>query len=148
MKFVSTNTPELFNQLAVGYLPGHMGFTVLDMGQGFLKAQIVVEPHHLASNGFLHAGTVITLADTAAGFACIAHLPETAQNFTTLELKANFLSTVQNGIILCEAKAVHLGRTTQLWEARVTAQATGRLMATFSCTQLLLAAKAGPKPAP
>jgi 1,4-dihydroxy-2-naphthoyl-CoA hydrolase len=141
MNYDPKNTPGLFNQRAIGYLPGHMGFTVLDVGQGFLKAQIVVQPHHLASNGFLHAGTVVTLADTSAGFACIAHLPETAQNFTTLELKANFLSTVQDGIITCAAKAVHLGRTTQLWEARVTAEATGRLMATFSCTQLLLAKK-------
>lgn len=140
MKFNPAFSPAIFNERAVGYFPGHVGFTVLDMGQGFLKAQIAVKPHHLASNGFLHAGTVVTLADTAAGFACIAHLPETAQNFTTLELKANFLSTVRDGTIVCEAKAVHLGRSTQLWEARVMAQATGRLMATFSCTQLLLAA--------
>lgn len=141
MKYDPKYTPELFSQQAVGYLPGHIGFTVLDVGQGFLKAQIAVQRHHLAPNGFLHAGTIVTLADTSAGFACIAHLPETAQNFTTLELKANFLSTVQDGIITCEAKAVHLGRTTQLWEARVIAEATGRLMATFSCTQLLLAKK-------
>lgn len=141
MKFNPAKTPEVFNQLTAGYFPGYVGFTVLDLGQGFLRAQIVVQPHHLASNGFLHAASVIALADTAAGFACIAHLPETAQNFTTLELKANFLSTVKDGVILCEAKAVHLGRTTQLWEARVTAQASARLMATFSCTQLLLSNK-------
>ncbi|MEQ1695835.1 MAG: PaaI family thioesterase [Hyphomicrobiaceae bacterium] len=144
MKFNPAYTPEVFNQKAIGYFPGYVGFTVIDMGQGFLKAQIAVKPHHLASNGFLHAGSVVTLADTAAGFACIAHLPETAQNFTTLELKANFLSTVQDGIVICEAKAAHLGRSTQLWEARVTAQATGKLMATFSCTQLLLAKKPAP----
>ena len=67
MKFDSKNTPELFNQMAIGYLPGHMGFTVLDMGQGFLKAQIAVKAHHLASNGFLHAATVAITSSSSRG---------------------------------------------------------------------------------
>lgn len=131
-------TPEMFNARGIGHFPAFVGVTVVEVAEGLLRARFTVEPHHLAPNGFLHAASVIALADTSAGYACIAHLPDTMASFTTLELKANFISTVRDGVVACEARPVHLGRTTQVWEARVSAQATGRLIATFACTQLLL----------
>lgn len=138
MSFRPECTPEVFNARGQGHFPAFVGLRVVEVAEGLVRAEFTVEPHHLAPNGFLHAATVVALADTSAGYACIAHLPTTAESFTTLELKANFVSTVREGVVACEARPVHLGRTTQLWEARVTAQATGRLMATFACTQLLL----------
>lgn len=130
-----------FNERSGGHLPGHLGVVVVEVGNGFLRSRLEVQPHHLAPNGYLHAASVIALADTSAGYACFAHLPDGMENFTTLELKANFLSTVRAGRVDCEARALHLGRTTQLWEARVSNGANGRLMATFQCTQMLLPAK-------
>jgi len=95
-------------------------------------------PHLLAANGYLHAGSVVTLADTASGYGCIANLPEGAANFTTIELKSNHLGTARDGVITCTAKVAHKGRTTQVWDATVTDKTSGRTIALFRCTQMIL----------
>ncbi len=121
-----------------GYLPELVGFKVLTLEQGRLTARLPIEKHLLAPNGYLHAATVIALADTACGFGTIAHLPEGAQSFTTIELKCNFIGTVRDGGIACEATVMHAGRTTQVWDATVTDEATGNTVALFRCTQMIL----------
>ena len=75
----------------------------------------------MAPNGFLHAASVIALADTSCGYGCVAYLPQGANGFTTIELKSNFLGTAREGAIACRAP-VHLGRTTQVWDAVVTVE--------------------------
>jgi 1,4-dihydroxy-2-naphthoyl-CoA hydrolase len=127
-----------FNAFGQPFLPGYLSVRIDEVGEGFLRGHLDVQAHHLAPNGYLHAATVISLADTACGYACFAHLPEDAGNFTTIELKANFIGTVREGAIACEARAVHLGRTTQLWEARVIDGSNGKLIAVFQCTQMVL----------
>ena len=97
----------------------------------------------MAPNGYLHAGAVVTLADTAAGYGCTANLPAGAVGFTTIELKSNYLGTARDGTIDCTARPVHLGRTTQVWDAVVTHRESGKTIALFRCTQLLLYARAG-----
>lgn len=120
-----------------GKLPELLGLRVTALEQGTLTAELTVRSDLLAPNGFLHAATVIGLADTACGYACFAHLPETARNFTTVELKSNFLGTCTEGIIRAVAKGVHLGRTTQVWDATVT-DPNGKAIALFRCTQMVL----------
>jgi len=120
-----------------GKLPGLLGVRVLSLDQGMLSAELTVRQELLAPNGFLHAATVIGLADTACGYACLAHLPETARNFTTVELKSNFLGTATEGIIRAVAKGAHLGRSTQVWDATVS-DANGKTIALFRCTQIVL----------
>lgn len=127
-----------YNKIGDGYLPGLLGISVTAVGKGFLNAEFTVQRSHLAPNSYLHAGSVVTLADTACGYACVANLPEGAQNFTTIELKSNFLGTAREGIVECEAKAVHLGRNTHVWDALVRHRDTGKLIATFRCTQMIL----------
>jgi uncharacterized protein (TIGR00369 family) len=95
----------------------------------------------MAPNGFLHAGTVVTLADTCAGYGCIANLPPGATGFTTIELKSNHLGTALEGTIVGSAKPVHLGKTTQVWDATVTHGGSGKILALFRCTQMILYAK-------
>lgn len=129
---------EYFNQLGKGYLPDLVGLVINEVGQNVLTAELPVKKSHLAPNGYLHGGTVVTLADTACGYACVAHLPEGASSFTTIELKSNFLGTAREGVIECEAKALHLGRTTQVWDALIRHRETGKLIATFRCTQMVL----------
>ena len=97
-----------------------------------------VRPDLLAPNGYLHAATVVGLADTACGFGTRLVLPEGATGFTTIELKANFLGTVREGSIVCRARLAHGGRTTQVWDATVTAEPTGQTLALFRCTQAVL----------
>ena len=80
----------------------------------------------------------VALADTTCGFGSLSHLPDGAGNFTTLELKSNFLSTAKEGAIHCEAVAVHLGRTTHVWDATVRREDTAKVIALFRCTQMIL----------
>ncbi len=127
-----------WNARSRGYLPGLVGLEVREIERGRVTSRLAVRPDLLAPNGYLHAATVVALADTSCGYGTIASLPEGAQGFTTIELKANFLGTVREGGIACEATCVHDGRTTQVWDARVTDEATGRVVALFRCTQMLL----------
>jgi|SRR5471030_324704 len=131
-------TPEYFNQFGKGNLPEHLGIVITAVSEGEVCAEFDVTSKLLAPNGFLHAGSVVTLADTACGYACVAHLPEGAVNFTTVELKSNHLGTARDGTVVATAKAVHLGRTTQVWDATVTNKATGKTIALFRCTQMVL----------
>jgi 1,4-dihydroxy-2-naphthoyl-CoA hydrolase len=105
---------------------------------GRAEGRLAVRDELLAPNGYLHAGAIIALADTAAGYGCVASLPEGATGFTTIELKANFLGTATKGTLRCEAMRAHGGRTTQIWDATVTSENTGKTLALFRCTQLLL----------
>ena len=130
--------PAFFNKLSEGCLPGLLGVQILQVGQGVLRAELAIEARHFAANGFLHAGTVVTLADTGAGYACVAHLPEGASGFTTVELKSNHLGTAREGRILAEVRSAHLGRTTQVWDATVSHVETGKTIALFRCTQMIL----------
>jgi len=132
--------PEL-NRLGADCLPGHLGIVFLKVAPGEVHAELPVVQHLMAPNGFLHAGSVVTLADSCAGYGCIASLPEGATGFTTIELKSNHLGTAREGTIACVATAVHLGKTTQVWDAVVTNKDTGKTIALFRCTQMVIYGK-------
>ena len=121
-------------------LPGLMGVEALSVSENTLTSCMRLRNVHFAPNGYLHAASVIALADTTCGYATIAHLPEGATSFTTIELKSNHLGTVrgEGEVILCTATAQHLGGTTQVWDAVVSDQATGKKIALFRCTQMVL----------
>ena len=131
-------SPDYFNQLGNGMLPGHLGIVITHVGPAELRSELSVKKSLMAGNGFLHAGGVVTLADTSAGYGCVANLPEGATGFTTIELKSNHLGTARDGTVECTAKAAHLGKTTQVWDAVVTHRETGKTIALFRCTQMIL----------
>ncbi len=120
-----------------GRLPGRFGIELVSISPGACEARLELKPEHLAPNEFLHAATVVAIADSCAGMGCIASLPEEAAGFTTIELKTNFLRSAKDGTITCEARLLHGGRTTQLWDAAVTDDG-GKTLALFRCTQLIL----------
>jgi len=138
MSLRSDVTLDALNRRGAGFLPGLFGLRVMAVEQGMLIAELDIRPEILAPNGFLHAASVIALADTSCGYGCIAHLPKGAENFTTIELKSNFLGTERKGTIACIAKAAHLGRNTQVWDATVSRHADGKPIALFRCTQMIL----------
>ncbi|MEO1243894.1 MAG: PaaI family thioesterase [Pseudomonadota bacterium] len=129
---------EQLNAYSEGFLPGHLGIRFLEAVHGLAIAELPVHKHLMAPNGFLHAGSVVTLADTACGYGCVRALPKGAMGFTTIELKSNFLGTTQDGVIECRAEATHLGRMTQLWDATVKHRETDKTIALFRCTQMVL----------
>ena len=75
---------------------------------------------------------------SACGYGCVASLPDGAGGFTTVELKSNFVGTARDGHVICEARLIHGGRTTQVWDAEVRHEESGKLMALFRCTQSIL----------
>jgi len=129
---------EQFNSFGAGFLPGLLGINILEIGTSFVQAELAVRKELMAPNGFLHAGSIVTLADTACGYGCVCALPEGASGFTTVELKSNFIGTARDGVIECRAEAIHLGRTTQLWDATVKHRETRKTIALFRCTQMVL----------
>jgi uncharacterized protein (TIGR00369 family) len=129
---------EVLNERGSEYLPGYLGIEIIELAPNTLTSRMPVKKLHVAPNDFLHAASIVALADTACGYATLAHLPEGAQSFTTIELKSNHLGTVRDGSIACVATAQHLGRTTQVWDAVVTDEASGRKLALFRCTQMIL----------
>lgn len=131
-------TPDVFNGRSQGHLPGLLGLQILTMTEQGVESRLEVRKDLMAPNGFLHAATVIALADTSCGYGCVAQLPQGASGFTTLELKANFLGTTREGAIRCRARPVHLGRTTQVWDAEVSVEGADRKIAFFRCTQMVL----------
>jgi uncharacterized protein (TIGR00369 family) len=126
------------NQFGVDCLPGHLGIVFTHVGDGETCAELAVRRELMAPNGYLHAGSVVTLADTASGYGCLASLPEGASGFTTIELKSNHLGTARDGTLDCVAKVAHRGRTTQVWDATVTHRESGKTVALFRCTQMIL----------
>src|SRR5258705_4473051 len=136
-------TSEHFKSFGAGYLPGLVGLEILTVSEAGVESRLEVRKEVMAPNGFLHAATVIALADTSCGYGCVALLPEGAKGFTTIELKSNFLGTARDGAIYCRATPVHLGRTTQVWDAIVTNEASEARIALFRCTQMVLWPKYG-----
>jgi 1,4-dihydroxy-2-naphthoyl-CoA hydrolase len=137
------HTPDFFNKIGKGHLPNHLGIVITEIKANEVRAECEVKRALLAPNGFLHAGSVVTLADTCAGYGCVANLPAGATGFTTVELKSNHLGTAREGVVECVATAAHLGKTTQVWDAVVSNKTTGKTIALFRCTQMILYAKPG-----
>ena len=126
------------NERGVGTLPGLIGLEITRAEEGRLASRLELREELLAPNGYLHAATVVALADTSCGYGTFVNLPEGAEGFTTIELKSNFLGTRRDGVIRCEAKLSHGGRTTQVWDATVTEEESGKPIALFRCTQMIL----------
>ncbi|MEC5216910.1 1,4-dihydroxy-2-naphthoyl-CoA hydrolase [Actimicrobium sp. GrIS 1.19] len=131
------SSPAEFNAFQKGSLPGFLGVEIDRIDATGVHARLAIEPHHHAPNGYLHAATVVMLADTCCGYGCIARLPEGAKGFTTIELKSNHLGTATSGVISCVATPAHLGRNTHVWDATVSGP-DGKVIALFRCTQMVL----------
>ena len=131
-------TAAQFNERGAQALPGHLGVVITQVDPTEVRAELGVKRPTMAPNGYLHAGSVVTLADTCCGYGCVVNLPEGAKGFTTIELKSNHLGTALDGTIDCVARPAHLGRTTQVWDAVVTHRETGKTIALFRCTQMVL----------
>lgn len=131
-------SPEFINRRNAGTLPGHLGIELTEVRRDGTAGSFAIVAHHMAPNGYLHAGSLVTLADTLCGIACSASLPAKAAGFTTIELKSNFFATATEGHVDGIATPVHLGGTTQVWDCEVKHRETGKRMALFRCTQMVL----------
>ncbi|MGE3145205.1 MAG: PaaI family thioesterase [Pseudorhodoplanes sp.] len=131
-----------WNAAGEAYLPGHLGMRFLSVEPHEVVATMAVRTALEAWNGFLHAGSIVSLADTCCGYGTVRSLPEGASGFTTIELKSNFLGTAREGNVICRAQPLHRGRTTQVWDAVVRREGAEHAIAHFRCTQMILWPKA------
>jgi len=131
-------TVDDINARLPGSLTGHLGISITAIRDAEMDARMAIHAHHLAPNGYLHAASVVALADSTCGLATFVNLPEGASGFTTIELKTNHLGTATDGTLVCTAKAPHRGRSTHVWETVVLHHETGRRIALFRCTQMIL----------
>lgn len=129
---------ELLNERSKGHLPGLIGLIIVGLEPGKLTSKLKVRDELLAPNGYLHAASVVALADTTCGYGAVANLPTGATGFTTIELKSNFIGTARSGTITCVATLVHGGKGTQVWDATVTSDDTKKVICMFRCTQMIL----------
>jgi 1,4-dihydroxy-2-naphthoyl-CoA hydrolase len=134
---------ERLNERGVGTLPGLIGIEVLEAEKGRLESRLELREELMAPNGYLHAATIVALADTSCGYGTFVNLPQGAEGFTTIELKTNFLGTKRAGVTRCEARLAHGGRTTQVWDATVNDEESGKPLALFRCTQMILYPREG-----
>jgi 1,4-dihydroxy-2-naphthoyl-CoA hydrolase len=122
-------------------VPGQLGCVFDHAGHDLVIGHIDVTENLIAGTGFLFAPAVIALADTCAAIGCGANIPEGA-SFTTIELKSNFLASARLGErVSCGCVPAHLGRKTHVWDAEVTNESSGRTIALFRCTQMVLPAR-------
>jgi 1,4-dihydroxy-2-naphthoyl-CoA hydrolase len=126
------------NKRGIGTLPGLIGLEIVEAEEGSISGRLDLRDELMAPNSYLHAATVIALADTPCGYGTFVNLPEGAESFTTVDLKSNFVGTKRGGAIACSAELVHGGRTTQVWDATVSDEESGKPIALFRCTQMIL----------
>ena len=131
-------TAREYNAMRKGSWVGDLGIEIVSVEPRRVVGSVAVRKELLSPNGFIHAGCIVTFADSMCGSGTMENLPKEARGYTTIELKANLLGTTREGHLECEATLVHGGRTTQVWDAKVIAKETGKTLALFRCTQLIL----------
>ena len=138
MATTNRESVEGLNAANTGKLPGHLGLVITTVEPGLVEGRFTARDDLVAHTGYLLAGAVLSVADILCAYGVSTVWPDGATGFTTAEVKANFVGTVRDGEVVCTARLLHGGRTTQVWDASVTAAATGKLMAVFRCTQIML----------
>lgn len=130
--------PEFFNTGDKNNLPGILGIVSVEIGSDYSIVEMEIQTLHLNVRGSVHGGSIVALADTAAGYGTYSNLSAQATGFTTLELKCNFIRAVDSGTLACRARRIHRGRTTEVWDSTVTHKQSGKKIGEFRCTQLIL----------
>lgn len=131
--------PPEYNAFGAARLPGMIGLEVVTASPDRMEGRVPITESLIAGTGYVWAPVVVGLADALSAYGCGASMPHGAVSFTTVELKTNFLGSARAGeTITAVATPAHRGRTTQVWDSTVSNGSTGRTVALFRCTQLIL----------
>ena len=137
-KTTNTTSVEDLNRANEGKLPAHLGLEITQVEAGKVAGRFAVRQDLVSHTGYLLAGVVLSIADILCAYGVSTAWPEGASGFTTAEVKCNFMGTLLEGAGVVTATLLHGGRTTQIWDAAFTDEASGRLLAAFRCTQIIL----------
>jgi uncharacterized protein (TIGR00369 family) len=127
------------NERIRGTFAGVLGMEFTHLAPDRVEATLAIRQEHKQPWGIVHGGAVMTLADTVAGAGAYMNLARD-QETVTVELKINLIGAVREGAIRAEARPLHRGRTTSVWEARIIDE-TGNLVAVSLSTHLVLDGK-------
>lgn len=120
-----------------------LGIKVIHNTPDRIEAELSVRPNLGNRNGNMHGGAVMAFADDLGGAATIVNLPDGATT-ATIESKTNFFAAIHVGdTARAECIALHKGRTTMVWQTRITRASDGKLAAIVTQTQLVIAGKFG-----
>jgi uncharacterized protein (TIGR00369 family) len=119
-----------------GTLSGILGIRYVEASPERIVAEVTIRDDLRTVGGALHGGTLMALADTVGATAAFINLPPGAST-TTLESKTNFFAAGRDGTVRAEATPLHRGRTTMVWQTRVT-DSSGRLLSLTIQTQMVL----------
>lgn len=141
---MSEDRVQGINEFARDRHPGLVGVEILTLAPEEVTGRLDVRADLVAGTGFLWAPVIVTLADWLVAAGTGMHTaPE--DSFTTIEFKSNFIGTVrEGGAIHGRARPIHAGRTTQVWDVEVSDEATGRTIALFRGTQMILKGRRTP----
>jgi uncharacterized protein (TIGR00369 family) len=112
-------TAENIKQWLPGTFPGDMAIEPLEITDEVASGRMVVDKRHLHPGGFVHGGVWTAFGDSVAAWATFRNLPPN-HDFTTIELKLNvFAAGVLGDELICEARPLHVGRSTAVIEAMI-----------------------------
>ena len=123
--FRRTITPEALNALSRGTAMEPLGIVFTEIGPDYLRGTMPVDARTRQPYGLLHGGASVLLAETlgsTAGGLCV----DEGQGVVGIEINANHLAGVREGLVTGTARPLHVGRSTQVWEIRIE-DARGRL---------------------
>ena len=117
-------------------LVSHLGIKFVSVENDRIVATLEVKPELLTTTGTVHGGTLMAFADTIGAAGTVANLGE-GQSTATIESKTNFVGGCRGGTIQAEARPIHKGKRTHVWETRITDEA-GKLLSVTTQTQMIL----------
>ena len=128
-------TLEHLNQTSVGTMVDFLGISFVEIGNDYLKAMMPVTEKTKQPMGILHGGANVALAETLASIAAMAVLNTETHYSVGLDINANHIRAVSEGIVTGITKPLHLGRTTQVWSIDIFNEA-----GSLTCTSRMTAA--------
>ena len=133
------STPSLttVNEVSARSLIGHLGMEFLEAGDDYLVARMPVDDRTRQPLGLLHGGASVALAETLASWAAIFTIDRGRSSCVGMEINANHVRPVTSGWVTGVARPIALGRTTQVWDIRITRD-DGQLACICRCTMALI----------
>ena len=101
----------------------HLGIEFTEVGDDYLKARMPVDHRTHQPMGLLHGGASVALAETMGSAGAFLVVDQTKYNVVGLEINANHIRSVRSGYVIGTARPLHICKTTQLWEIRITDEA-------------------------
>ncbi len=111
---------EQVNSMFKNTLLEHLGIELTRIGDDFLEAKMPVDRRTHQPFGLLHGGASVALAESLGSFAAHLTLDDQNKYCVGLEINANHLRSVKSGFVTGTARPLHIGRSTQVWEIKIT----------------------------